>query len=178
MEGDPRARIAPWASGEDRTAHSEDAHSSASPEAPQRAHDALPSSSSAPAHGEGLQAAGWGDVGDFSLGTLDAPSMAANDQSGQAEPQQRSSHRLAGPPHAFPCKGRACRPTAAPFAQRGSTLVWLQPLKDASEYFALLARPSFSDAAVRCVWCRAAVRMDAMACMHTETNLIYSGRLW
>ena len=85
MEGDPRARIAPWGSDEERTAHSEDSHSSPSPDVQQRAQDAQPSSGSAPAHGEGEQAGGWGDVGDFSLGTLDAPSIAADDPSGKVE---------------------------------------------------------------------------------------------
>ena len=107
MEGDPRARIAPWGSSEDRAAHSEALHSSASPEAQQQAQDAQPSSRSAPAQEEGMQAPGWGDVGDFSMGTLDAPSIAAVDQSGKAEQQQHYSHRSAMTPHYFTCKGRA-----------------------------------------------------------------------
>ena len=129
MEGDPRARIAPWGSSEDRAAHSEDSHSSASPEAQQQAQDAQPSSRSASAHEEGMQAPGWGDVGDFSMETLDAPSNAADEQSGKAESQQHYPHRSATTPHAFPCKGRACRPTVA---RTGSSLLWLQALKDLS----------------------------------------------
>ena len=116
MEGDPRARIAPWGSAENRGAHSEDLHSSASPEAQQQAQDAQPGSRSAPADEEGVQAPGWGDVGDFSMGTLGAPSIAADDQSGKAEPQQHHSQRSAKTPHVSPCKGRACRPTAASLA--------------------------------------------------------------
>ena len=127
MEGDPRARIASWGSAEDRGAPSEDPHSSASPEAQQQAQDAQPGSRSAPAHEEGMQAPGWGDVGDFSMGTLDAPSIAADNQSGKAEPQQHHSHRSAMTPHVFPCKGKACRPTVA---RTGSGLVWLQALKN------------------------------------------------
>ena len=123
MEGDPRARIAPWGSSEDRAAHSDDSHSSAGPGAQQQAQDAQPGSRSAAAHKEGEQAPGWGDVGDFPLGTLDARSNAADDQSGTAELQQHYSHRSASTPHVVLCKGRACRPSAASPAQRGSYLV-------------------------------------------------------
>ena len=113
MEGDPRARIAPWGSAEARAAHSQDVHSSASPEAQQQAQDAQPTSRGASAHEEGMQAPGWGDVGDFSMGSLDSASLAADDHSGKAEPQQHRSHRSAMTPHAIPCKGKACRPTVA-----------------------------------------------------------------
>ena len=143
MEGDPRARIAPWGSSEDRAAHSEDLHSSASPEAQQQAQDAQPSSRGAPAHEEGMQAPGWGDVGDFSMGTLDAPSIAADDQSSKAEPQQHHSHRSVMTFHVFLCKGKACSPTAA---RIGSNVLWLQALKGFGGSFALLTWWSLLDA--------------------------------
>ena len=142
MEGDPRARIAPWGSSEDRAAYSEDLHSSASPEAQQQAQDAQPSSRGAPAHEEGMQAPGWGDVGNFSMGTLDAPSIAADDQNGKAEQQHHHSHRSAMTPQ-FPCKGEACRPTVA---RTGSTWLWLQALKDLGGNFAFLTWWSLLDA--------------------------------
>ena len=96
MEGDPLARITPW-----RREGEGDAQDGASVHNSNPAIN-MPSAGASPAAGapskEGLQepsqaAAGWGDMGEFSMAPLDAPAFSGTEQSQQ--PEQRQQHSRA-----------------------------------------------------------------------------------
>lgn len=95
MEGDPLARITPWRSeGEGDAQDGSPVHNSnAAINMPSMGADTSAGTPSKDGTQEPSQAAaGWGDMGEFSMAPLDAPAFSGAEQSHQPEQRQQHSH--------------------------------------------------------------------------------------